>query len=120
MDINNFENPKNIIDKVSLVDAEKIAPIENAKTFREEMLKLKEELNFLRKKQKELADELDKEIDLIDENRVNYNYEESHIFHLQSELMDIITDIDIRMEKIKNIKTGSLDLNNMDRLEVKN
>lgn len=119
MNINNFENPKDIIDRETLVDAEKIAPADTVYTLKEKINQTKESLKSLRKSELVLSNKI---IDLIAglDDFSNYTKNVLEITKLQDNLATVKFNIDKELDSLKNFNVFNNKLQEFDGLERKN
>lgn len=101
--MNPFENPKNLINNELLekIDSEsKESPL----TFSEEIREAKKIIAKLNIKQKSLLDELDKKLDLMDNDRNNFLVNQQSVMDTHLELNGVVTELEFEMRKIESLK----------------
>ncbi len=120
--MNNFENPQDIINKETLVDAEKLAPIENIKIVQEQLDEIKDNLEKLKVFQKEVSDEIDKHIDsLSDAIKSQEHYQiELKLHELQTELTLISLKIKEKVEQLQLILLSMNKIKDLNQVSVQN
>ncbi|NCN22301.1 hypothetical protein GW758_02095 [Candidatus Falkowbacteria bacterium] len=122
MKMNNFENPRDIINKEGLASEEKIAPIENAKVAQEQLSEIKSDFVKSKVLQKEISDKIDKYInDLSDAMKSQEHYQkELELHELQAELTSIIFRIEDKIEQLKFILSAMNKIKDLNQISTQN
>ena len=122
MKMNNFENPRDIINKEGLASEEKIAPIENAKVAQEQLSEIKSDFVKSKVLQKEISDKIDKYInDLSDAMKSQEHYQkELELHELQAELTSIIFRIEEKIEQLKFILSAMNKIKDLNQISTQN
>jgi len=120
--MNNFENPRDIINKEGLASEEKIAPIENAKVAQEQLSEIKSDFVKSKVLQKEISDKIDKYInDLSDAMKSQEHYQkELELHELQAELTSIIFRIEDKIEQLKFILSAMNKIKDLNQISTQN
>ena len=125
MNMNNFENPKDIINKEDLATEEKIAPIENARTAQEKLDEIKIDMEKLKTLQKEISNKIDQGINNLSDDIVNRDYsiyqeKEMALRLLQDESTSISLKIYDKIEEFQFLFSAINKVKNLDQSSRQN
>lgn len=120
--MNKFEKPQDIINKETLVDAEKLAPTEDAEIVQEQLSKIKDNVAELKVSQKEVSGKIDKHINnLSDAIKSQEHYQiESELHELQAESTSISLKIEDNIERLQLILSSMNKIKDLNKPSVKN
>ncbi len=120
--MNKFENPQDIINKETLVDAEKLAPTENAKIAQEQLSEIKNSIAELKIYQKKVSNKIDEYIDNLSdaiESQEHYQIE-SKLHDLQAESTSISLKIEDKITQLQLIVSSMNKIKDLDQSSMQN